>query len=75
MVILQRLVDQGEVVAMPQIMSTAIEAATTASTLFLKTSLFLFFCCWLAAVVDAWRIGKALDESRKEAGEGKTIAE
>lgn len=74
-VMLQELVAKGEVVALPKIMSTAIEASTTASTLFLKVSFLVFFCCWLFAIVDAWRIGKVLDEEQEKAVNSQTVEE
>ncbi|MBU0960009.1 MAG: hypothetical protein KKH60_00655 [Proteobacteria bacterium] len=69
--LLQQLVAQGEVVTIPKIMSTTVEVSTTGSTLFLKASFLVFFCCWLFAVVDAWRIGKELDEKQEKAADGQ----
>ncbi len=74
-VILQQLAAQGEGVTLPKIMTTAVEASTTGSTLFLKLSFFVFFCGWLFAVVDAWRIGKELDAQQNEAGTGQVAEE
>lgn len=74
-VILQQFAAQGEAVTLPKIMSTAAEASTTGSTLFLKASFLVFFCCWLFAVVDAWRIGKELDEKEVQAANGQGTAE
>lgn len=74
-VMLQQLVAQGEVVDLSIIMSTAAKASSVASTLFLKSSFIIFFCCWLFAVVDAWRIGKELDEKQEKAANGQAVEE
>lgn len=74
-VMLQELVAQGEAVDLSIIMSAAAKASTVASTLFLKSSFFIFFCCWLFAVVDAWRIGKELDQKEAQAANGQADEE
>ncbi len=74
-VILQRLAAQGEVVTLPKIMTSAAQASTTGSTLFLKLSFLVLFCCWLVAVVDAWRIGNELDEKQAEVANGQGTEE
>ncbi|AGF79890.1 hypothetical protein UWK_03373 [Desulfocapsa sulfexigens DSM 10523] len=61
-VMLQDIVAAGEVATIPRVMGIVAEASTTASSVFLKISFFIMFCCWLASVIDAWRIGKELDE-------------
>jgi flagellar biosynthesis protein FlhB len=61
-VMLQDLVATGEATTIPKVMSIVAEASTTASSIFLKVSFLILFCCWLASVVDAWRIGKELDQ-------------
>ena len=74
-VILQQLAAQGEAVTLPTIMTIAAKASTTGSTLFLKLSFFVFFCCWLFAVIDAWRIGKELDRKQEMQNNGQgTVA-
>jgi hypothetical protein len=73
--ILQQLAAQGEAITLPKIMTTAAEASTTGSTLFLKASFFIFFLCWLFAVVDAWRIGKELDEKQAKTANGQLNVE
>lgn len=60
-VVLQEFVAQGEVITIPKVMSVMADLTTYASSVFLKVSFFIFFCCWLAAVLDAWRIGRQLD--------------
>lgn len=74
-VMLQQLIAQGEAVDLLIIMTTAAKASTIASTLFLKSSFLIFFCCWLFAVVDAWRIGKELDEKEKQVTDGQAYEE
>ncbi len=61
-VVLQDFVAKGEVVTIPKVMTIVAEASTYASSIFLKISFLIFFCCWLASVVDAWRIGRQLDK-------------
>ena len=61
-VMLQEIVAEGGAVNVPKVMSVLAEASTYASSLFLKGSLLILICCWLYSVVDAWRIGKALDQ-------------
>ncbi len=70
-VILQQLAAQGEAVTLPKIMTIAAEASTTGSTLFLKFSFFVFFCCWFVAVLDAWQIGMKLDKEQEMAADGQ----
>ncbi len=60
-VMLQDLVAAGEVATIPKVMLIVTEASTTASSLFLKVSFLILFCCWLISIVDAWRIGRELD--------------
>ena len=60
--LLQDLVAAGVPATIPKVMAIVAEASTTASTAFLKISFLLLFCCWLVSVVDAWRIGKELDQ-------------
>ncbi len=66
--ILQEIAARGDVIDMPRILRIAAEASTSASSLFLKASFVILFCCWLVSVVDAWRIGKEMD---RVAAEGK----
>jgi len=61
-VILQDLVAKGEVITTPKIMAIVADVSTYASSLFLKISLLIFLCCWLSSVVDAWLIGRKIDE-------------
>jgi hypothetical protein len=61
-VILQDLVAKGEVITTPKIMAIVADVSTYASSLFLKISLLIFLCCWLSSVVDAWLIGRKMDE-------------
>ncbi len=61
-VMLQNVVAAGEVATIPKVMSIVAEASTTASSLFMKVAFLIMFVCWLTSVVDAWRIGKELDE-------------
>jgi len=61
-VMLQEVVDQGGVVNISKVMSILAEASTYASSILLKGSVLILFCCWLFSVVDAWRIGKELDQ-------------
>ncbi len=60
-VLLQQLATQGEAVTLPKIMTIAAEVSTTGSSLFFKLSFLVLFCCWLGAVIDAWRIGREMD--------------
>ncbi len=68
-VILQGLAAKGEVISMPKIISIATEASTSASSFFMKVAFFFLFCCWLASVIDAWRIGKEMDAAIKDSAE------
>ena len=61
-VMLQDFVATGEATTIPKVMAIVAEASTSASSVFLKISFLILFCCWLASVVDAWRIGKQLDQ-------------
>lgn len=61
-VLLQDIVARGEAVSIPEVMTTVAQATTVASTVFLKVSFLILFCCWLMSVVDAWRIGRQLDQ-------------
>ncbi len=65
-IMLQGVVDGGEAATIPRVMSIVLEASTTASTIFLKISFLIMFSCWLFSVVDAWRIGKELDQKSVE---------
>ena len=60
-VLLQDFVAQGDVLSIPEVMTTVAQAATFASSVFFKITFLIFFCCWLTSVVDAWRIGRQLD--------------
>ncbi len=59
--VLQGFVAKGEVITIPKIMSIMADLSTYASSVFLKAAFLIFFCCWLASVLDAWRIGRQLD--------------
>lgn len=61
-VMLQDIVATGEAATISKVMSIVGEASTTASSVFLKVSFLILFCCWLASVVDAYRIGRELDQ-------------
>ena len=61
-VMLQEAVAQGGVVNVSTVMTILTDASTYASSILLKGSFLILFCCWLFSVVDAWRIGKKLDE-------------
>lgn len=58
---LQHLVNAGDVVSVPKVIQIVAQASTTASTLFTQLAFLLFFGCWLVSVVDAYRIGRELD--------------
>ena len=60
--VLQDLVAKGEVITTPKVMSIVADISTYASSLFLKISLLILFCCWLSSVIDAWLIGRKMDE-------------
>lgn len=72
-VILQQIAAKGEVITFPKILNITGQASTSASSLFLKVSFFAFLCCWLLAVVDAWRIGTELDKREGQADKGLVI--
>jgi len=59
---LQEVVTQGGAVNVSKVMSILTEASTYASSVFFKMSFLILFCCWLFSVIDAWRIGKQLDQ-------------
>jgi hypothetical protein len=59
---LQDTVAQGVVVDVSKVMSILTEPSTYASSVYLKLSFLVLFCCWLFSVVDAWRLGKKLDQ-------------
>lgn len=59
---LQNLVNGGEVASVSKVMEIMAQASTTASTLFTQFSFLLLFTCWLVSVIDAYRIGKELDQ-------------
>ncbi len=61
-VLLQDFVAQGGTANVGKVTSIVAEAATVASSVFLKISFLILFCCWLFAVIDAWRIGRELDQ-------------
>jgi len=61
-VMLQEFVAQGGDSSVSKVMQIVAEASTTASSIFLKISFLILFSCWLFSVVDAWRIGKELDQ-------------
>lgn len=65
-VMLQENVAAGGAATIPKVMTIVMEASTTASTVFLKVSFLIMFSCWLFSVVDAWRIGKELDQKIAE---------
>ncbi len=62
--ILQGLVAKGEVITTPKVIAIVADISTYASSLFLKIALLAFFCCWLSSVVDAWLIGRKMDEKK-----------
>jgi hypothetical protein len=59
---LQSVVAQGGVVDVSKVMEILTEASTYASSVFLKLSFLILVCCWLFSIIDAWRIGKELDQ-------------
>jgi len=61
-VMLQEVVAQGGVVNVPKVMAVLADASTFASSTMMKGSLVILFCCWLFSVLDAWRIGRELDQ-------------
>jgi hypothetical protein len=61
-VMLQEVVDHGGVVNFSKVMSILTEASTYTSSILMTGSFLILFCCWVFSVVDAWRIGKELDQ-------------
>jgi TM2 domain-containing membrane protein YozV len=59
---LQDLVSTGASATIPKVMEIVMQASTTASTLLTQVSFLLLLGCWLVSVVDAYRIGKELDQ-------------
>lgn len=59
--LLQDSLATGVAPSIPTVMAIVMDAAGSASSLFMKVSLLILICSWLLSALDAWRIGADLD--------------
>lgn len=67
LVILEKIASEGGVIDMKTVSNAASQVSTTSSSLIFNLGLLLIIICWIAGVVDAYRIGK-----KKDIAEGST---
>jgi len=61
LVVLDRIQAEGGAIDMETITRAAVDASTAGGDLDFNLAMLLVLACWVAATVDAWRIGKGQD--------------
>ena len=68
--ILEEIASEGGAMDMSTILSAATEASTSSDSLIFTVALLFLIVCWIAGVIDAYRIGRKIDSGESSANRG-----
>lgn len=60
--IIEKIDSGGGVIDLNTILNAATQASATSNSLIYNLSLLFIVCCWVFGIIDAYRIGKTIDE-------------